>query len=117
MRWMESRVRMRMHTERSDHVSWLRPVFCIPYLSGIVLPELEWYRLSLSIQKLCDTTENLEQPRFWGKVFGSSADYYIVEAKLSEPIEDEEEEAAGEQRPEPEEGEEEEEEAEQPKSR
>jgi radial spoke head protein 4A len=83
----------------------------------------EWFRLSLSLQKLCDTEEGIESPRFWGKVFGRSADYYIVEAKLSDYPDDEEEEEAARQakaadeRREPDEGEEEEEEAELPPSK
>jgi len=88
--------------------------------AGVGLGDEEWFRLSLSIQQLCDTEEGIESPRFWGKVFGRGADYYVLEAKLSDYPDDEEEEEAAraekaaDDKREVDEGEEEEEEAELP---
>lgn len=85
--------------------------------AGIRFLESEWFRLSRSLQRLCDVTEGIESPRFWGKIYGTRGDYYIVEAKLSEYPDDEEEEEAARQaraadeKREVEEGEEEEDEA------
>lgn len=43
----------------------------------------------LSIQQLT-TKRELQQVRFWGKVFGTKADYYVVEGKLEDYGEEEE---------------------------
>lgn len=65
--------------------------------AGVSLLESEWHKLSLSLQTLCDTTEGIENARFWGKIYGTKADYYIVEGKLADYPDDEEEEEAARQ--------------------
>lgn len=57
--------------------------------AGVSLGEEETYRLMLSIQQLT-TKKELQQVRFWGKIFGTKADYYVVEGKLDEYGEEEE---------------------------
>uniref|UniRef100_A0A7S4EYZ4 Uncharacterized protein n=1 Tax=Chrysotila carterae TaxID=13221 RepID=A0A7S4EYZ4_CHRCT len=59
--------------------------------AGIGLSAEEAYRVHLSIYKL-QQSKKLATARFFGKILGTSADYYIVEAKYLEEPEKEEEE-------------------------
>jgi len=61
--------------------------------AGVSLSEDEIFRLSLSTHSLMSTVEGLESVRFWGKVFGTERDYYVLEAKLADYPDAEEEEA------------------------
>lgn len=57
--------------------------------AGLNLGDEEQYRLMLSIQTLA-TKNELQNVRFWGKINGTKKDYYVVEAKLEEYPEPEE---------------------------
>jgi radial spoke head protein 4A len=59
--------------------------------AGVNLDQEEIYKLSLSVQQLADS-QQLEDVRFVGKIFGKSADYIIIEARPSEFPESTEEE-------------------------
>jgi radial spoke head protein 4A len=61
--------------------------------AGISLPAEELYKLQLSLDHLASTVENLENIRFWGKIYSQRGSYYVVETKLSEYNEEEEETA------------------------
>merc|ERR1712048_577260 len=58
---------------------------------GIGLCDEEWTRIYLAMKQLCEKEPTMEQCRFWGKIMGLNANYYIVEGKLP-PNEDDEEE-------------------------
>lgn len=58
--------------------------------AGVNLGRDEIYKISLSLDQLAKT-ENFESVRFFGKVFGTQKDYLLVEAKLAEWPEDQEE--------------------------
>jgi len=51
--------------------------------AGVDFGAEEAYKLSLSIQKLA-TAKTFSETRFWGKIYGTKSNYYIVEAKLEE---------------------------------
>ena len=51
--------------------------------AGINLGQEEVYKLTLSVQRLANS-QQLENVRFVGKIFGTRADYYIIEAKPAE---------------------------------
>lgn len=50
--------------------------------AGIGLAEEEWTRVYLAMKQLCEKEPTMEQCRFWGKIMGLNANYYIVEGKL-----------------------------------
>lgn len=50
-------------------------------ITGLSLGAEQHFQLQLSIAQLCQR-ESLTQARFWGKILGTQADYYIVETKL-----------------------------------
>jgi radial spoke head protein 4A len=50
--------------------------------AGIGMAEEEWTRVYLAMKQLCVTEPTMEQCRFWGKIMGLKANYYIVEGKL-----------------------------------
>lgn len=58
--------------------------------AGIDLGSEEVYRLSLSLQDLGSKTEGLSKLSLWGKILGTSSDYYIAEGLRSSPSEGEE---------------------------
>lgn len=66
----------------------------------------EFFRINLALKQLTQDTP-LVSARFWGKIFGTSADYIIAEAEYQEGEgeEEEEEEEGKEERKEEEEGE------------
>ena len=51
--------------------------------AGVDLGDEDIYQLSISISKLA-AKEGFETTRFFGKIFGTEKDYFIVEAKLKE---------------------------------
>jgi len=55
--------------------------------AGINLNNEQVYQLYLSIQQLANQYQ-LANVRFWGKIFGTKKDYYIVEAKLTSDQDD-----------------------------
>lgn len=63
--------------------------------AGVALSEEETYKLTLSIQRLSEK-EEFETVRFFGKIYGTQKNYYIVEAKLGEYPEEEDEDARNE---------------------
>jgi len=54
--------------------------------AGIGLPQEELYRLFVSMKKLSDD-KNIKSIRFFGKILGTTKDYYIVETDLARPEE------------------------------
>merc|ERR1712159_5286 len=60
---------------------------------GIGLSNEEWVRVYLAMKQLCEREPTMEQVRFWGKIMGLKANYYIVEGKLPPSDEDDETEA------------------------
>lgn len=52
-------------------------------MAGVNIGQEEMYKMLLSIQSLARLEGNFESARFFGKIFGTKKDYYIVEAKLS----------------------------------
>jgi len=58
---------------------------------GIGLCEEEWTRIYLAMKQLCEREPTIEQCRFWGKIMGLQANYYIVEGKLPPSDDDEDE--------------------------
>jgi radial spoke head protein 4A len=53
-------------------------------LLGIGFPREEVFSLSCAMRKLKTDAAGLASCRFWGKIFGRSSDYYIVECTLTE---------------------------------
>lgn len=49
---------------------------------GIGLCEEEWTRIYLAMKQLCESQPTMEQCRFWGKIMGLKANYYICEGRL-----------------------------------
>merc|ERR1712048_988347 len=60
---------------------------------GIGLCDEEWTRIYLAMKQLCEKEPTMEQCRFWGKIMGLKANYYIVEGKLPPQDDDDEEES------------------------
>jgi len=54
---------------------------------GVSLGEEETYKLQLACKQLSLQHEGFVEPRFFGKFYGSNADYWVVEAKEAEPSE------------------------------
>ena len=50
--------------------------------AGIGMAEEEWTRVYLAMKQLCIQEPTMEQCRFWGKIMGLKANYYIVEGRL-----------------------------------
>eukprot|EP01066_Platyproteum_vivax_P017520 Platyproteum_vivax@DN7385_c0_g1_i3.p1 len=53
--------------------------------AGVGFGDHESYLISLSLRKLAAKTEGLSSLRFWGKILGIQADYYVSEGKFSNP--------------------------------
>lgn len=53
--------------------------------TGVGFPQDEWYLIQKAMKKLAVET-NCQQLRFWGKLFCSEADLYIVEMKIAVDI-------------------------------
>lgn len=54
---------------------------------GVSLGEQETYTLQLACKQLSLQHEGFKEPRFFGKLYGTDADYWVVEAKEAEPSE------------------------------
>jgi len=54
---------------------------------GVSLGEEETYKLQLACKQLSLQHEGFVEPRFFGKFYGTDADYWVVEAKEAEPSE------------------------------
>ena len=52
-------------------------------MAGVGLPTEEYIRLTITMKELVRYWP-VEMIRFWGKIFGRSADYYIVETEFAE---------------------------------
>jgi len=50
--------------------------------AGIGMSEEEWTRVYLAMKQLCEKEPTMTECRFWGKIMGLKANYYIVEGKL-----------------------------------
>jgi len=50
--------------------------------AGVGLGEQESFHMAMSLRKLASQTPNLDHLRFWGKILGTDADYYIAEGAL-----------------------------------
>merc|ERR1712173_240171 len=50
--------------------------------AGIGMAEEEWTRVYLAMKQLCEKEPTMTECRFWGKIMGLKANYYIVEGKL-----------------------------------
>lgn len=61
--------------------------------AGVSLGKEEMYRISLSIKILGGTNSNFISLRFFGKLFGTGRDYYVVEAKLANAPKEKEDKA------------------------
>lgn len=48
----------------------------------IGLPREEMFRIALGIKELSGSRTQIGRLRFWGKIFGTSKNYYVVEAEL-----------------------------------
>merc|ERR1719271_2212065 len=55
--------------------------------AGVGFGELESYQIMCSLRKLASDSseEGIKQLRFWGKILGISADYYVAEGQLEAP--------------------------------
>ncbi|KAG6963882.1 hypothetical protein JG687_00006312 [Phytophthora cactorum] len=60
--------------------------------AGLGFSKGETFRLSLALQRLAQTNGTVNM-RFWGKILGSGADYYVAEGELSTAYEPEDLEA------------------------
>ncbi|RHY85173.1 hypothetical protein DYB37_000799 [Aphanomyces astaci] len=56
--------------------------------AGIGFSKAETFRLSLALQKLA-SLNGTTKLRFWGKLLGTTADFYVAEGELPEPYEPE----------------------------
>ncbi|ETW07763.1 hypothetical protein H310_02204 [Aphanomyces invadans] len=56
--------------------------------AGIGFSKAETFRLSLALQKLA-SVHGTTKLRFWGKILGTTADFYVAEGELPEPYEPE----------------------------
>lgn len=79
--------------------------------AGVGLGSEETYRMYLALKQLVDTYP-LQTVRFWGKILGTEANYFIAEVQYREGEEEEEEEENKEEEEQEEEKDEDEEEAE-----
>jgi hypothetical protein len=52
---------------------------------GVSFNKTEWYKISIAIKKLL-LDYNARDMRFWGKIYGTKADYYIIQGSLKEYI-------------------------------
>jgi hypothetical protein len=53
--------------------------------AGIGFGREESYAITMSLRRLAADTPSIESVRFWGKILGTSNDYYIAEASLKLP--------------------------------
>ncbi|OWZ16727.1 Flagellar radial spoke protein [Phytophthora megakarya] len=60
--------------------------------AGLGFSEGETFRLSLALQRLAQTNGTVNM-RFWGKILGRGADYYVAEGELPTEYEPEDQEA------------------------
>ncbi|ESO03028.1 hypothetical protein HELRODRAFT_173888 [Helobdella robusta] len=56
---------------------------------GVGLNKIEYFHLWISIKKLMDNNHHLQSIRFWGKIFGTIKNYYILECEMKYDEEDE----------------------------
>lgn len=52
--------------------------------AGVSLGKEELYFLSLSMKELVKQQPTITELRFFGKIFGSTRDYYVAESKLKQ---------------------------------
>jgi len=53
--------------------------------AGVGFGKQESYAIAMSLRKLAADTPTVEKLRFWGKVLGLNADYYVAEGKFMTP--------------------------------
>lgn len=56
--------------EEADMFAW----------AGVGLGEMESYKVMCSLRNMAVTLEGYQKVRFWGKILGTEADYYVAEA-------------------------------------
>lgn len=61
--------------------------------AGVSLGRDEMFKIMLSMRALTESRSDFLSVRFFGKIFGTQSDYFIVEAKMTPPTEKEAEDA------------------------
>ncbi|XP_054261799.1 radial spoke head protein 4 homolog A isoform X2 [Macrosteles quadrilineatus] len=51
--------------------------------AGIAIPNIQIFNINIALKKLAEEN-NLEKSRFWGQIFGTAQDYFVLEYELSD---------------------------------